>query len=414
MISLRWAKPKDVESIARINARCFPTSDSTDRAERIRNDARCNISDILVAEENGRIVGSTTLIPQKVWTGGTEHAQGGVAAVQVDPDFRRRGLGHVLMKRIDQAHRERGFPLSMLHPYSPVFYRRLGYAPIERWIELRLRAAALPECEAAMSVRTATGDDLEAVIECHRRSLPSHNGGMTRSPQVWMQRIFGGRRMVAIFERDRQVDGYFIYELHPTHDVLQQLMYVREWVAPDDEVARALFGYLAAQKAQCPEVRLFAPVDCPLMLFLSEPRSLAYENPQDGHYSSGTMGTSAMARVVDLARLFAAGRRLAGPPLACRFRLIETRGAPVGDAGDASVEEVGVEFDGSTAQLTRQSPSAWLECDPGTMAQVYFGAVGPREAVRWGAARADSVETLEKLEVLFAQSAPFVHPLDFF
>lgn len=413
MVVLRWATSDDVEQIARVQTRCFPGPDIDERIARIRNDARCQISDILTAEIEGRIVGSATLIPQRVWTGGAEHPQGGVAAVQVDPDYRRRGIAQALMRRILEAHRERGYALSMLHPYNPLFYRRLGYAPVERWIELRLRTASLPESDAATAVRTAEAGDFDRIVECHRRSLAQHNGGLSRTRAVWEQRIIDPRRTIAVFEREGRVEGYVIYELLPTSDALQQILQVREWVALGDEAARAIFGYLAMQKAQCPETRLFAPVDFPLMLFLFEPRSPVYENPANGRYTSGSIGTSAMARTVSLARLFSCGRRFTGPPMKCLFRVLEAVRNTAGNER-SGVEEVGVEFDGTRAQVTSEKPAYWFECDAGTMAQVYFGAVRPSDAARWGAARADSTDTLDKLDILFSQRAPFIHPLDFF
>jgi len=413
MISCRWARPEDVETIARIGGRCFPAYDPANRAENLRNDPRHKINDILVAEQDGQLVGGATLLPLRVWTGGSEYPAGGVASVFVAPDFRRRGVGQVVMNRILEAHRDRSLALSILYPYDPAFYRRLGYATIERWIELRLRTASLPDSDAKAAVRTANSQDLDAIVDCHQRSLPVHNGAVGRSHRVWERRILSGSRTAVIFERAGKVEGYFLYDLVLTGDSLQQVLYIREWVTPDDEAFRGLLGFVAAQQAQCPEMRLFVPADSPLMLFLAEPRSPNCENPHSGHYSVGQVGTGAMARVVDPVTLFATRRRFFEAPLACRFRLVE-KGEAAGDAGTKPVAEVGVGFDGETAWVTRESPSAWLECDPGTLAQIFFGAAKVSDAVQWGTARADSPETIAKLDMLFAQRAPFLHPLDSF
>jgi predicted acetyltransferase len=414
MVNLRWAKDDDLEAIARIAMRCFPAAGPPDRAERIRSDARCSIGDILVAELGGRIVGGATVIPQRVWTGGCEHPQGGVASVQVDPDFRRHGIGQAVMQRVLEGHRERELPLSMLYPYNPPFYRRLGYATIERWIELRLRTGALTDCEEASAVHTAAPDDFNRIVTCHHRSLAGHNGGLTRPPDVWKQRVLSESRTVAVFETGQQVEGYCIYELHPTTDSLQQTLQIREWVALGGRAACALAGYIARQQAQCPETRLFVPVDSPLLALLAEPRSSVYDNPTSGRYSSGATGTASMARVIDLASAIQCGRRFVGPPLTCCFRIVESAQVIVDEAGTPPLDHVSIDFDGMQAQLTQKTPSAWFECDPGTMAQIYFGTVRPSHAAYWGVARADCANTLNRLDALFAQRAPFVHPLDYF
>lgn len=414
MVVLRWAESEDLREIARISARCFPGYDEAGRLERIRNDPRCDTGDILVAHVDGRMAGGATLIAQGLWTGGVELPTGGVASVQVDPDFRRRGIAQAVMKRIFEAHRERAFCLSMLFPYDPVFYRRLGYSTLVRWIELHLRTASLPLSDLAQSVRTATEEDLDGVIECHRRSLPGRNGGMSRAAEFWKARILTGSRRVAVFEADGRIEGYFIYELTSTGDSLQQHLYVREWVAPGALAQPALLGYLKQQQAQCSAVRLFAPADCPWPHLLAEPRSLRYDNPEHGCYSSGATGTGPMVRVQNLGQLFGSGRRFAGHPLACRFRVVEISPVLVEDKNNPPAEEVVVEFDGTKASVSSRGVSAWFECDPGTMAQVFFGAATPHQAALWGLARADSADTLAKLEVLFRQDAPFVHPSDYF
>jgi len=412
MITTRWARPEDLEAIAQIHARCFPGPDGgSTRAERLRDDCRFDFGDMLVAETDGRIVGGAVVIPQRVWTGGAEHPAGGVASVQVHPDFRRLGIARKVMGAILDAHLERGYGISMLYPFSPPFYRRLGYAPVGGWLLLRLRTAELVRATGERPlVRTAAADDLDAIIACHARSLEHHNGGIARSRGVWEQRILSATRKVAVYERNGRVEGYFIYELLPTKDHLQQTLYVREFVALDDEAERHLFAHIGAQHAQCPEVRFFAPPDSRLPLLLAEPRSPDYENPLEGRYTSGLAGTGLMARVVDPAVLFRAKRRYEGPHFSCRFRVFDKNPAD----GSETVREVSVEFDGTSAHVVENHPSAWLECDPGTMAQIYFGALSPRTAVRWGAAQTDSPETTAALDALFDQEAPFIHPLDFF
>jgi hypothetical protein len=79
-----------------------------------------------------------------------------------------------------------------------------------------------------------------------------------------------------------------------------------------------------------------------------------------------------------------------------------------------ATQEIAVAFEQGSTHTAERPPEACFECDPGTMAQVYFGAVRPSDAVRMGAATADSPETIETLDALMGQRMPFLHPLDVF
>jgi predicted acetyltransferase len=68
---------------------------------------------------------------------------GGVAAVASYPENRGRGYAARLLERSYLMMRDRGEPVSMLHPFRESFYERLGYVAAGAWLEVELPTEAL-------------------------------------------------------------------------------------------------------------------------------------------------------------------------------------------------------------------------------------------------------------------------------
>ena len=81
-----------------------------------------------VAEENGVIAG--TILLQKAWAPNQPH-RCEVAKLLVHRDFRRKGLGTLLMRALETKARELGFTLvnfdTVAHGAPEQFYRELGF-----------------------------------------------------------------------------------------------------------------------------------------------------------------------------------------------------------------------------------------------------------------------------------------------
>lgn len=81
-----------------------------------------------VAEENGMIAG--TVLLQKAWAPNQPH-RCEVAKLLVHRDFRRKGLGTLLMQALEDKARELGFTLitfdTVAHGSPEKFYRDLGF-----------------------------------------------------------------------------------------------------------------------------------------------------------------------------------------------------------------------------------------------------------------------------------------------
>src|SRR5690242_20370921 len=149
----------------------------------------------VVAEENGRIVGSNCMDERSVIAG--------IGPITIDPNAQNRGVGRRLMQAVMDRARERNFPgvrlvQAAFHTRSLSLYTKLGFDAREP-LSVMQGPAIHKELEGC-HVRPAELGDLEA---CNRLCVSVH--GHDRGGDL-ADAIAGGT--AAVVERDGKITGY--------------------------------------------------------------------------------------------------------------------------------------------------------------------------------------------------------------
>ena len=128
--------PQHISELAQLHFKEWsylrPEESLEERIERLRASyGRNAIPSVVVALKDGKLLGSAMLLAQDM----ASHPQltPWLAGVFVKPEYRRRGIGSALVKRIEAEARSLG--VSTLYLYTPQaesLYGRLGWSAIER------------------------------------------------------------------------------------------------------------------------------------------------------------------------------------------------------------------------------------------------------------------------------------------
>jgi ribosomal protein S18 acetylase RimI-like enzyme len=115
----------DEDAVVELWNRCELTRPWNDPHKDIARKMKVNPEMFLVGEIDGKIVASVMV--------GYEGHRGAINYLAVDPDYRRRGLGRVLMGEAERLLKEAGCPKINLFVRSSnasviAFYQSLGYA----------------------------------------------------------------------------------------------------------------------------------------------------------------------------------------------------------------------------------------------------------------------------------------------
>ncbi len=156
-----------------------------------------------------RLAAMAAVLPFRQWFGGRSVPMGGVAAVAVRPEYRRRGCARRLIRAGLAAMRSRGEVISALFPSVIPLYRDLGWelAGVVNYYAVPTRAlAAIPASDLAL--RRGGAADLEALRRTYRRAGRASNGLLDRSDEGWRWTL--DRRQDDLLYLAGE-DGYVIY-----------------------------------------------------------------------------------------------------------------------------------------------------------------------------------------------------------
>src|SRR3712207_286161 len=124
-MELRRYREGDMDALTRVGVAAFGGS-ASDWEENFDTsvNARLDLEQIHVIEEDGEARASTTVLPLESYVEGEPRPMGGISAVMVHPAYRRRGYAGELMRAVLRDMRDRGVALSLLSPFAHAFYRR--------------------------------------------------------------------------------------------------------------------------------------------------------------------------------------------------------------------------------------------------------------------------------------------------
>lgn len=424
---IRPAEPADIPDIAALWCRAFPTSRSY--ASRVRQletgGPYGGLESVWLLEEE-RLLGACKLYALTQYITGRPLPMMGLAAVGVEPDARRRGVGARLCREAIVIGRERGDLLSALFPFRAAFYERLGWGLFAALHEHLFDPGDLPEHDGADAVRLAGPADLAAIADCYDRVASEATGPIRRDEAIWRSRIGDDEIGVnppdtgtrdphglhyALVHDDGGVRGYLLVRAGREKRQSRRTLHIREMVARDESSLRGLLGWIARQRDQWPLVRYEARPDERFADRLREPGSMQGGPTRPLWFESARLLRGPMIRVLDV-------------PGALRARAWWTAGSrPEREAvmtlwlevDDPDVEEnrgpwrVALSPDGARVERTdtEKGEDARLSTHVATFSRIFAGEIRPTEAARLG--RADAAGDVAGLDAAFAtRRAPWL------
>ncbi len=349
---------------------------------------------------DGRLVSTLGVWPFTVRLNGSPVPMGGVTAVGTLPNYRRRGLLRMTMRRALETMRDRRQPYAILWASMAAIYQRFGYGLATNAITYRFD----PRLAGLTAPHPAPGHvDLLSAEEAFSTIKPvfiqwatPRNLVVHRSAELWRVSTLrpptkGLPVHVAVSRtEDGEPDGYVVYTAreveHEPGEGSQELV-VNELVALGPAAYTRLWEFLRAHDLAKRIVFRAVPPDDPAPALLLEPRALATR-----------IADGVWMRVVDVIPALEA--RPYGAAGSLVIRIVDDGDCPWNDG------TYHLETDGPGARARRTGAEPDVSLRPAALASLLAGRFTPTYLARAGLLEARSPEILARADELFRTTHP--------
>ncbi len=402
---IRQAKSVDIDDIAYIISTAFLISDYHGLRENIIDNPRYSYKDIIVVEDSNEIVACVKIMPLKISFKGKIVDVGGISAVAVLPEYRRRGIADMMLKDALIRMFNARYPFSLLYPFQHRFYRKYGWEFIGQIIFYELEPSNIPMFEERFNVRKMKISDREKIKKVYSEKIKTVNFALLRNDAFWTRAVFPNFQNAYVYD-DGEIRGYIVFEMKKDQKN-QAEVEIKELVALTPKAYRGLWGFLASLTEQVSKIKYLAPPDEPLFDILIEPREPDFKRPFFEFKSYASICSGFMMRIVNLEEA---------------LKLLTTTNASNGEV-TISVKDDILKGNNFTFKITVTDKnvniqkvnlkSADVEIDIATFAQIFSGFTKPSSLYQTGRLKGDE-NTLKYLDSVFADSLPFMFQFDIF
>lgn len=186
---MRWVGKDEYDRIAETRARCYAAAaeDVPKYLDRMDSAGRAKAGDFLLAERDGRAIGTATSLALTMWVRGSPISCQGVAYVGAIKTERRKavvsgqwpvaskatkspGVATAVMRETLKIGRDREHVLSALMPFRASFYDHFGYGLVERRCVWTVPLSLLPHGDFS-GIRFTEPEDRPAIYACRQRMI---------------------------------------------------------------------------------------------------------------------------------------------------------------------------------------------------------------------------------------------------
>jgi predicted acetyltransferase len=234
---------------------------------------------------------------------GTMMPAGGVGLIAVDLVHKKEHVAKEMVSYFLHHYREQGAPLTLLYPFRPDFYKRMGFGYGNKMSQYRIEPASFPRGPSKAHVRYLTQDDREALAACYTRVMRRTHGMIEKTAHELTRLFRRPQHRFVGYEKEGRIEGYLVFSFEKGEDFLQNDIQVREIIYENREALLELLTFLHTQADQIRHVVL--NIEDPYFHhLLSDPRNASRSLIPPVCHESNLQGVGLMVRVIDVPRVF--------------------------------------------------------------------------------------------------------------
>ncbi|MHA2253371.1 MAG: GNAT family N-acetyltransferase [Candidatus Kariarchaeaceae archaeon] len=182
---------------------------------------------------------------------------GGIAAVATAPEYRRQGYVRQIMDAHFYEMKQLGQKISVIYPFKPGFYERMGYAVISPVMKVEMPINRLRNYRGKIEYERYDRAEGGAILqEFHREKIvPKYHGMIDRSDSRWQRKNEKNPGVVVVAKVDDEIIAAAAYTISGYEGVMES----KEFFWTSVKGREALLGWVARHVDQVKTFKTYLP-----------------------------------------------------------------------------------------------------------------------------------------------------------
>jgi len=327
---------------------------------------------------------------------GTRINIGGLGGVAVDLLHKKEHVAKSLVEIYEKQFLERDYPMTILYPFRPDFYYKMGYGYGSQIMQFKLDPQSLPVGKGKENLRFLSLEDLE-ILDEFLEAYTQKTHGMIRKYAKEYEGFIKQKasRLLGYFEEDK-LKGLMLFTFEKAHkdSMICNDLEILELMYSDYKVFSAFSQFLRTQADQVRRIVL-STTNPQLYHIFSDSRYGNDNIMKPVYHETAHTGVGLMYKITDLNMLIP---MLADAKFGSGNLVLQLKSA------DTLLEksyDLTVEFNKGKITLSTKKPQVILNCNIAVLSSIFMGSLSVKNAVFYQQASLSDESYLEELHNIF-------------
>lgn len=321
---------------------------------------------------------------------------GGLGGVAVDLLHKKEHVAKSMVELYEKQFLKWKFPMTILYPFRPDFYSKMGYGYGSQIMQFKLDPTALPVEKEKANLRFLSLEDLGSLDE-FLENYTNTTHGMIRKHAKEYEGILKQKvsRLIGYFE-DGKIKGLMLFSFEKAHkeNVICNDLEILELMYTDYKVFNAFCQFLRTQADQVRRI-IFSTTNPEMYHIFSDARYGEDNMMRPVYHETAHTGVGLMYKITDLEMLIPMLKEANFGLGNCIVKIKSE------DSLLTKQYDVTVEFKNGTIRHSSQKPEVILECDIAGLSSIFMGSLSIKNAVFYQQAKISDTSYLEVLHSIF-------------
>ena len=224
----------------------------------------------------------------------------GIGLIAVDLLHKKEKVAKTIMTDFIEHYRNQGISMAILYPFSPKFYKKMGFGFGTSMNQYRVKPSNLPNWGFKENIRYVEEKDAKKLLDCYTRIYEKTNGLIEKYAREFNLLFNNPKIKVIGCIKNNEIKGYMVFEFRQSHDknIFVNDIFVNQLLFEDQESLMELMTFLNSQSDQINHI-IFNIQD-ENFRFILEDATNGFNNLLiPVYHESNIQGTGIMYRVID-------------------------------------------------------------------------------------------------------------------